>query len=144
MTNQSNFTTSGDPVRWVRLVPTIGVAILVIIVASFAFDVQHIRELKQRAMAESAGSALGLRLSSKSRQVEISWDHQATAIHEAEKGTMRIWDGDDMQLVPFDARQLQDGSLTYRPRSSDVSVRMEVSERDGRQVAESARTAALR
>ena len=75
---------------------------------------------------------LKLRAQLSAQQVEVSWDHNSAAVQEADKATLQVSDGGVTESVPFDARQLQDGSLIYRPRTNDVSVRMEVSERDGR------------
>jgi hypothetical protein len=85
---------------------------------------------------------LGLKVTSKSQQVEILWDHGSKAIQEADRAVLRITDGNVTEAVPFDSRQLQDGALVYKPWTNDVSVRMEVNERDGRQVSESIRVVA--
>ena len=71
--------------------------------------------------------------------MEISWDHNSPAIRRAERGKLQIVDGDLTESVPFDPTQLQDGVLVYRPHSNDVSVRMEVNERDGQKISESVR-----
>ena len=128
--------------RWLRLLPTIGVAMLAIFLASFILDIQHARDAKKPAASAVDSSPLGLRVTSEPEQVEVLWDHSASAIKDAQQATIRISDGDVAESVPFDSKQLQDGSLVYRPRTNDVSIRMEVNERDGRRVSESVRAVA--
>ena len=128
--------------RWLRLLPTIGVAMLAIFLASFILDVQRARAAKKPAASDVDSSPLGLRVTSEPEQVEVLWDHASSAIKDAKQATIRISDGDIAESVPFDSKQLQDGSLVYRPRTNDVSIRMEVNERDGRWVSESVRAVA--
>ena len=72
-------------------------------------------------------------------QMEISWDHDSAAIKQAEHATLEILDGGVTESVPFDPPQLRDGILVYRPRTNDISVRMEVNERAGARISESVR-----
>ena len=128
--------------RWLKLLPTIGVAMLAIFLASFILDVQHAHDAKKPVAPAMDSSPLGLRVTSEPERVEVLWDHASSAIKDAEQATIRISDGDIDESVPFDAKQLQDGSLMYRPRTNDVSIRMEVHERDGRRISESVRAVA--
>ena len=141
----TDFDYSLEPRRWLRLMPTIGVAMFAIVLAGFILDVNSARQAKKLSAAPSSvdSSPLGLSVTSESQQLEILWNHTSSAIHDAENATIRISDGDLSEAVPFDARQLQDGSLVYRPRTNDVSIRMEVHERDGKQVSESMRAVAI-
>jgi len=116
---------------------------LAIILAGFILDVQRVHDLRKPTVDTAAGIAgLGLRVASKPQQVEVFWKHDSAAIRDAEKGSLRISDGDLTEVIPFDGRQLQDGSLVYRRRTNDVTIRMEVVQRDGRKVSESVRAAA--
>jgi hypothetical protein len=125
--------------RWLRLLPTIGFAMLAIFLVSFMLDVQHAHDAKKPVAPTVESSPLGLRVTSEPERVEVFWDHGSSAIKGAEQATIRISDGDMAESVPFDAKQLQDGSLVYRPRTNDISIRMEVNERDGRRISESVR-----
>jgi hypothetical protein len=136
---------------WLRLVPTVGVAIVAVLLPSLLLDSQRLGVPSTfhfslpwtfHSAAPAEERPLGLRVTSKPQQVEVVWDHSSQAIRQAEKGIMRISDGDLTEAVPMDARQLQDGSIVYRRLTNDVSVRMEVNERDGRQVSESVRVVA--
>jgi hypothetical protein len=84
-----------------------------------------------------------LRVACKPQQVEVYWDHDSDVIHTAEKGVMRIWDGGISEVLPFDNRQLQDGSVVYRPQTNDVTVRLEVIGHDGHTISESVRAVAV-
>jgi len=118
--------------------PTVGVAMFSVLVASFIL--QRNSESKEVSAGPSTQSSpLGLRVVSTPQRTEILWNHDSSAIRGAEKGTIRISDGDIAESVPFDAPQLQDGALVYRPRTNDVSVRMVVDEQNGEQVSESVR-----
>ena len=125
--------------------PTIGVAMLAIFLAGFILDLQHSHAAKPAAAPAPAmkPTPLGLRVTSTPQQIQLFWDHDSNAIQNAEKGTIRISDGDASEAIPFDSRQLQDGALVYKPLTNDVSVRMEVDERDGQRVAESVRAVAI-
>jgi hypothetical protein len=131
--------------RWLRLLPTIAVAIVAIILPSVLLDSRKPAATQPAAPVvppPNYDRPLGLKVTSKSQQVEILWDHGSKAIQEADKAVLRITDGNVTEAVPFDSRQLQDGALVYKPWTNDVSVRMEVNERDGRQVSESIRVVA--
>src|SRR5579862_9938355 len=124
------------PVPWLRLLPTVALAILAVTVASLATSLHGASDPEEVTAnpAPLAQNSLGLRVAAKPQQVEILWNHDSSAIQAAENGTIRISDGDIAETVPFEASQLQDGALVYRPRTNDVNIRMEVKERDGRQV----------
>jgi hypothetical protein len=141
MTDDSDF--SAEPRRWLRLIPTIGVAMFSIFLAGFILDVQKTQGAKTMSEPSADFSPLGLKVTSQPQQVQILWNHAASAIHDAATATIRISDGDVSESVPFDGRQLQDGALVYRPRTNDVNIRMEVHEQDGRQVSESLRVVAI-
>ena len=126
------------------MLPTVALAILVVTVVTLATSLDGASDSEKVAAnpAPLAQSPLGLSVASKPQQVEILWNHNSSAIQAAESGTIRISDGDVAEAVPFEASQLQDGALVYRPRTNDVNIRMEVEERDGQQISESLRTVA--
>ncbi len=134
----------GEEQRWVRLLPTIGVAMLAIFLASFILSASHTGEQKKAASDEATveSTPLGLRVKAAPQQIQLYWNHDASAIREAEKGVIDIWDGDVSQEIPFAAGQLQDGALVYKPRTNDIMLRMAVDEKDGRQITESLRAVA--
>jgi len=129
---------STGSVPWVRLIPTMGVAILTVVLLNAAVDAWH-APAGRASLPPPNTSRLHLRARMGAEQMEVSWDHDSAAIREAERGNLQILDGDVTESVPFEPAQLQDGVLVYRPRSNDVSVRMEVSERSGEKISESVR-----
>jgi len=139
MTDGLTYFSYSEQRRWLRLLPTITVAVLAVAIPTVILDTG--RPAPQSSVPPP--SPLGLRLTSTPHQVEVIWNHDSTAIHEAEKGSIRISDGDVDEEIPFDTRQLQDGALVYTPQTNDVNVRMEVDERDGKQVSESMRAVAI-
>jgi hypothetical protein len=82
-------------------------------------------------------------VTSKPKQLEAYWDRDAVPIQTAVSGVMRISDGDASEVVPFDTDQLKDGHLTYQPVTNDVSLRLEVINREGQTVSESVRAVAM-
>ncbi|HTS46682.1 MAG TPA: hypothetical protein VMH05_01995 [Bryobacteraceae bacterium] len=131
------------PVQWLHLLPTVALAILGVTVASLATSLHGASDPEATANpAPLAQTSLGLRVVPKPQQLEILWNHDSNAIQAAENGLIRISDGDIAEAVPFDARQLQDGALVYRPLTNDVNIRLEVKEKDGQQISESVRTVA--
>ena len=133
-------------IPWTRLLPTIAFASLTILTLDLVLASRPATASKQPPTAQPAASpdtnSLGLRVSWNGQQVRILWDHNATAIRLAEKGSIRISDGDISEFVPFDRSQLQDGALVYTARTNDLDLKMDVSEPDGRQISESLRAVA--
>lgn len=130
-------------VRWLGLLPTVAVPILALVLYSAIKDSKSATSAHVSYLPPADARPLKLRATANGQQVEVFWDHNSSSIREAEKATIRISDGDITEAVPFDSKQLQDGSLIYRPHTNDVTVRMEVSERNGGQVSESVRAVAM-
>jgi hypothetical protein len=59
-------------------------------------------------------------------QLRIEWNHNASAVRDAGKGSLEITDGQTMQTIPLTPEDLARGSFTYTPTSGDVQVRMEI------------------
>lgn len=100
---------------------------------------------RQVAAAPSVAyqSPLGLKVTSRKQQLDIRWDHTCAAITKADKALMKVTEGEMTELIPLDRRDLQDGSVAYSPMTNDVRIRLEVSEKDGSSVSESARAVAI-
>jgi hypothetical protein len=129
-------------VSWSRLLPTMAIAALGVVLFDAGVDATRARGA-HASRATHIASPLKLRAKLGAEQMEISWDHDAAALQDAQQGVLKIQDGDVTEAVPFDAAQLRDGVLVYRPRTTDVSVRMEVNKRDGQQLSESVRAVRL-
>jgi hypothetical protein len=159
---------TGEPIRWLRLLPLAGLLSIGIAAAELVFD--HDRPTAQHqpaavaqmnsapATAPAAAAAptnpvpptapieeakLGLRVTSRPKQLEIHWNHDAKAILAATKGLMRITDGNQTEVIEFEPHQLQDGAVAYTPATNDVNIRFEVSGADGGSTVESIRAVAI-
>jgi hypothetical protein len=144
---------TGEPIRWLRLLPLAGLLSIGIAAAELAFD--HDRPVAPRAPSavETTNPAaptapieeakLGLRVTSRPKQLEIRWNHDAKAILASTKGLMRITDGGQTEVIEFEPHQLQDGAVAYTPATNDVNIRLEVSGADGGSMVESIRVVAI-
>jgi len=88
-------------------------------------------------------SPLGLKVASRKQQVDIRWDHECAAIVRADKGIMKITEGEMSEVIPLDRRDLRDGSVSYTPMTNDVRIRLEILGPGGASVSESARVVAI-
>jgi hypothetical protein len=59
-------------------------------------------------------------------QLRIEWNHNASSVRDAGKGSLEITDGQTMQTIPLTPEDLARGSFTYTPTTGDVQVRMEI------------------
>ncbi len=130
--------------RWLRLAPTFGMALTVMAAALLLGNSKPpARAATPAPPAAVYHSPLGLRVASKPQQLDAYWDRNSSAIQGATSGVMRIHDGAASEVVPFDAQQLQDGHLSYRPATNDVSIRMEVINPQAETLSESVRVVAV-
>jgi len=132
---------SGEPIRWMRLLPLAAIVTIAIAAAQLAFDRTHPTAPPDPPASAAPAStapvsivptaleepALGLTVASRPKQLQIRWNHQAKPVLEATKGVMRITDGDATQVIDFSPQQLLDGAVAYAPSTKDVFIRFEVS-----------------
>jgi hypothetical protein len=90
-----------------------------------------------------AAAGLGLTVTTHSHQLEIRWNRESAVIQASDRGTMKITDDGITESVPFDQSQLRDGYVAYAPKTSDVSIRLEVTGKDGDTTSESIRSVAI-
>ncbi len=69
----------------------------------------------------------------------VSWNPNATALHDAREVQLFVRDGDDQNRIDLSARDLALGVYRYRPTGHDVTFRLEVTDSSGRISAESFR-----
>ena len=93
--------------------------------------------------AVSIPTGLGLTVTSRPHQLEIRWNRQSAAIAESARGVMKITESGISQVVPFDQRELREGYVAYTPTTSDVSIRFEVTGKDGSTTTDSIRSIAI-
>lgn len=71
-----------------------------------------------------AAAPLALSVSNSGSGLRLSWDHRAS--QRASQAILWIRDGEAEQKVELDAKQLNEGSIAYWPRSSDVNFRLQL------------------
>lgn len=141
-------------IRWGRLVPTVVLAALAIATIQFLTnrggtvsaappDPPAAAAGASTASASAGDSGLGLTVQALPHQLEIRWNRQANPIAASQRGEMRITDDGITETVPFDPSQLHDGYVAYTPKTNDVSIRLEVTGKDGVATSESVRTVAI-
>jgi len=137
---------SSEPIRWLRLLPLAGLLSLGIAAAELALDhKQPVTPQDPQTVAAAAPeqAKLGLHATSRPKQLEIRWNHDAEAIVNASKGEMRITDGGHTEVVGFEPDQLRDGGVEYAPSSREVTIQLGVKGADGSSTVESIRAAAI-
>jgi hypothetical protein len=133
------------PIAWKRLSVTTALFSVVTGSVLVALDSSHAAPPVAEPVENTTGSQspMGLRVIARKQQVEIRWDHDLVAALRPGNGLMRITEGDRTKLIPLDGRDLQDGSVSYTPRTSDVHVRFEIIGADGVRITESTRVVAI-
>jgi hypothetical protein len=148
--NPSTSQPSKEGIRWLRLLPTaalvaIGIGALEMATSS-SRTVDAAPAPTEAAASESTSSAavpgLGLTVTTHPHQLEIRWNRQSAEIEASDQGLMKITDDGITESVPFDPSQLRDGYVAYTPKTTDVSIRLEVTGKDGT-TSESIRSVAI-
>ena len=133
----------GESIRWSRLIPTAVLVVAGIVVTQMAWNSGGKASAQATTAAEpvtvpdipvaqaSYESALALKVTSQPHQLEIRWNRAASAIASATKGTMSITEAGVTETIPFDPRELREGYVAYTPKTNDVSIRFEVTGKDG-------------
>ncbi|HEX5229435.1 MAG TPA: hypothetical protein VFW44_17095 [Bryobacteraceae bacterium] len=144
-------------IRWSRLAPTIVLVALAIWTIQLVTNPKHpvveaASTPTETAAPETPEQAppvvtvdhfLGLTVTSKQHQLEIRWNRESAAITGAQKGQMKITEDGITEALPFDPSQLRDGYVAYAPKTNDVSIRLEVTAKDGSTKSESIRSVAI-
>jgi hypothetical protein len=95
------------------------------------------------APAQTAEPArpLGLYVDASGETWRVSWNPNATALHEARNVQLFVRDQslDDQNRIDLTAQNRDSGSYTYRPAGNDVTFRLEVTDKGGQVSAESFR-----
>jgi len=82
---------------------------------------------------------LGLRADYQKDSLLIGWDRTAPEIASAASATFRIADGGRTRTLDLSARELQNGSIVYKPKADEISVELDVTSRDGSTASQSIR-----
>ena len=163
----------GSRIRWSHLAPTIALAVIGIGGLQLATSSKHtVAAAPAPAIARSTApgpapapvesatpapaateplappsqtndTGLGLSVAFRPQQLDIRWNQQSSAITQAESGIMKIKEAGSTRVIPFDHQQLLDGHLAYLTKNNDVSVKLEVTGKNGGTTSESVRSLAL-
>lgn len=122
-----------DSVRWVPLLPTALVAMLLTGagVVSFSSTPSAAPPQATAPLPIAEQPTLGLSVVSKGDQLMIRWNTRSEVIAGADKGFVRISDSHGTEMAELDVQQLRDGYVAYGPASNDASIHLEVRTRDG-------------
>jgi hypothetical protein len=91
------------------------------------------------AQTAEAVRPLGLYVDPAGQTWRVSWNPNATALHEARSVQLFVREGEDQKRFDLSARDLTSGSYQYSPVAGDVTFRLEVVDKTGRISAESFR-----
>ena len=72
------------------------------------------------------GSELNLKVRNEDDRLRLSWNQRNRTVASASDATLQIFDGQQHRDIHLDGRQVADGSVLYRPLTSDVTFRLEV------------------
>ncbi|HTW65598.1 MAG TPA: hypothetical protein VME17_13305 [Bryobacteraceae bacterium] len=135
----------GEGIRWSRLAPTMILAVIAIVATQMIWSSRGSSTAADVAPAAEAAqqTALGLSVTAQPHELQIHWNRSAPAVVSAVKGAMRITDDGVTEDIPFEARELREGSVEYPPKTNDVDIRFEVTGVDGSVTRESVRAVAI-
>jgi hypothetical protein len=97
---------------------------------------------KHIPVAVAAGhnsAALGMRVQAQGDALLVSWDRQSETMRSADSAVLEISDGSRYREIHLDSNEIANGSLLYRPASSDVALRLKVSGKQGSMSSENVR-----
>jgi TonB family protein len=135
--------------RWLAsaVIFTATAATTFVVVFAFGYMRTHSSPMTFVAVEQPRASApdggLGLRVEEKSDRLLISWDRNAESVKTSSSAVLHIVDGLQHRNVEMDPVQIAHGSVIYKPHSDDVSIRLEISTRDGRKPTETVRVLGL-
>ena len=105
-------------------------AAMVVIVALFVYP-GYLRTGKPTApVVRQDTSQLQLRVERANGLLLLTWNRDADAIKNASKATLAISDDDQRENVSMDLSQLANGSIVYSPSGTDISFKMEVTDKN--------------
>jgi hypothetical protein len=138
------------PISWTPLLTTTALFSIITALVVVALDSRRpgampapTAEATPSPAAAVYESPLKLKVSSQKQHIEIRWDHEASVIQKADKGLIKITEGEMSELIPLDRRELQDGYVAYTAMTNDVRIRLEIIASDGKSISESARVVAI-
>jgi hypothetical protein len=128
---------SGGVKKWLPLV-----AALLLVGGIMWFLLQPGRNSVSPAPPTQAADSvrpLGLYVDPLAQTWRVLWNPNATALHDARSVQLFVREGDDQNRIELSPRDLSAGSYEYKPLGSDVTFRLEVTDKAGALSAESFR-----
>jgi hypothetical protein len=136
-----------ESIRWSRLWPTMAITAVAALAAQVTWNSRGTKSAQTSPASETSTESayqmpLGLKVTSRPGQLGIRWNGAAPTVAAAIRGTLDISEANATQAIALDVRGLQQGYFTYTPKTSNVSIRFEVTAADGSAIAESIRAVA--
>ena len=105
------------------------------------FGYRNLSSPRQQTASAAIDSALPLKLSvaEKQDQLDVTWDRNAAAVTQADRGVLSISDGSHRRDLELTGAQLRNGRVLYSRLSPDVGLRLEVFRAGKESVSESIR-----
>jgi hypothetical protein len=129
--------------RWLRLIPTMALAIIMVGAFQRTTDSRVAIAPSLETAPLSRGDDLGLTVTSRSNQLEIRWNKASAAMTGSIGSVLKITDDGITEALPFDQGRFQEEFVAYTPKTNDVSIRLEVTGRDGGRTSESVRAVTI-
>jgi hypothetical protein len=129
--------------RWLRLVPTMALAIIMVGAFQRTTDSRVATAPSHETAQLARGDDLGLTVMLRSNQLEIRWNKASAAITDSVRSVLKITDDGITEALPFDQGRFQEEFVAYTPKTNDVSIRLEVTSRDGGRTSESVRAVTI-
>jgi hypothetical protein len=85
---------------------------------------------------DARGASLDLRIQTDGPGLLLRWNRYSPAVQSARSGVLGIQDGSEHHQIALDRNQIVNGSVFYRPASSDVSFRLDLRDASGSDVAQ--------
>jgi len=74
---------------------------------------------------------LGLYAASSGQSWRVSWNTNATALHDARSVQLFVREGDEQNQIDLSPQDLASGTYNYKPSGNDVTFRLEVTDNSG-------------
>lgn len=113
-------------------------AAIALVAGTLWLVVPALRQPESKIQTE-ANRPLGLSVQPSGQAWSISWNPNASALHDAHGVQLFVKDADDQKRIELSPRDLASGTYLYQPAGNDVTFRLEVNENSGRVSAESFR-----
>jgi hypothetical protein len=127
---------SAKPRLWRGRVVSVLLWIAFVVMAAVAGFQAALSLYPRPAPITASTFTVGLSMVQKGESLHLRWDREAPAIRFADRGRLRIQDGQYSKSVDLDRGALQNGSVIYPPVSDSVTLRLEIVTKSGSSLVE--------